>query len=640
VTAGNLESAAFGLGYAQAQDNVCVLADGFVKARSERAKYFGPGPGDSHIINDFSYFALGVRTGAEAEFETMSAESRALIRGFAAGYNKYVRDTDPGDFPPECRNGSWVFEIEPVDLLAYYRIVAQYASGNQFATGAVFIAVPPGVNPTPTPVVAELAPEHLGLVEDTARFAERSAGAREDYMDFGLASNAWGVGSELSETGRGALIANPHFPYTGSRRLYESQLTVPGYLNVHGAGLVGTALPLINFNENLAWSHTVSTSRRFAVYELTLKSGDDLTYIKDGQEVPITSRTFEIQVNTGGPALLTLRRDFYFTEYGPMLAMDAVTSGALPAWGTGGKAYTYRDANASTNNLLDTWLELSRATTLDEFREVFTRCRTTLWVNTTYADDQGNAFYIDSSSVPNLSQETRSIVAFARYTNPGYAQLFDSGLTLLFADTSRDDWIEGGCGGLVPFEDKPKLARTDFVQNSNDSFWSANPAQPLEGYPPLYGPERTALNPRTRIGLYMLQNPADPGYAASAPAGQDGKFGAMDLIHVIHNNRSWYAEEFLGELQSRCAAVGAGPVNLAGGWGLRGNQRGSPYLPRVHRRLPEQVRHGPDRALRPGRPGDDPVHAHTGEPGGSGQRCDAGFAGRGAGAAGRCPGPV
>ena len=31
-------------------------------------------------------------------------------------------------------------------------------------------------------------------------------------------------------------------------------MTVPGYLNVHGAGLLGTAIPLINFNENLAWS--------------------------------------------------------------------------------------------------------------------------------------------------------------------------------------------------------------------------------------------------------------------------------------------------------------------------------------------------------------------------------------------------
>ena len=57
ITAGNLKSAAFGHGYAQAQDNVCVLAEAIVKARSERAKYFGPGPDDINVINDFSYKA-------------------------------------------------------------------------------------------------------------------------------------------------------------------------------------------------------------------------------------------------------------------------------------------------------------------------------------------------------------------------------------------------------------------------------------------------------------------------------------------------------------------------------------------------------------------------------------------------------
>ncbi len=565
VTADNLESVAFGLGYAQAQDNLCTLADGFVKARSQRARYFGPGPGNLHIINDFSYLAQGVLREAQAEFDTMSAEESALLRGFAAGYNKYVRDTDSGDFPPECRNGPWVTEITPVELLAYYRIVAQYASGDLFATGAVFIAVPPGVDPSPQPVAAALEPEEQALLDSTVTFAKNAAGERQNYQDLGLASNAWGIGTELSENGRGALLANPHFPYTGLRRLYQSQLTVPGYLNVQGAGLLGTALPLINFNENLAWSHTVSTSRRFTVYELTLKEGDPLTYIKDGEERPITSETYEIEVNVGGDALGRVSRTFYFSEYGPMLAMDAVTGGGLPAWGATGKAYSYRDANATTNNLLETWLEMSRATSLEELQAVFQRCRSTLWVNTTYADDQGNAFYMDTSSVPNLSDEARSIVAFKRYVSPEYAQLFDAGITLLDGNTSRDDWIEGECGGLVPYEDKPKLVRADFVQNSNDSFWSTNPAAPLEGYPPLYGSERTALNPRTRIGLYMLQNPTDPGYADSPPAGQDGKFGATDLINVIHNNRSWYAEEFLGELQARCAAVGAGLVNLPGG---------------------------------------------------------------------------
>ena len=42
VKADNLESMAYGVGYAFARDNLCVLADQIVKYNSERAKFFGP----------------------------------------------------------------------------------------------------------------------------------------------------------------------------------------------------------------------------------------------------------------------------------------------------------------------------------------------------------------------------------------------------------------------------------------------------------------------------------------------------------------------------------------------------------------------------------------------------------------------
>ena len=106
------------------------------------------------------------------------------------------------------------------------------------------------------------------------------------------------------------------------------------------------------------------------------------------------------------------------------------------------------------------------------------------------------------------------------------------------------------------------------MQNSNDSYWSTNPAQFLTGYSPLFGSEKTELNPRTRLGITMLQNPMSPGPVsptAPKPAGQDGKFSADDLINVIYNNRSWYADQFLVELRERCTAIGTAAVNVPGG---------------------------------------------------------------------------
>ena len=578
IKADTLEEATFGVGYAQASDNLCTLAEAIVRARSERARYFGPGENDANVISDFSLKALDVIGGAEEGFDNLSPESTAMIEGFTAGYNQYLEDTDVSDQPPQCQGQPWVRKISPVDLLAHYRVVAQLASGGQFATGAVFLATPPGESSDPENLSASVADEERQetIAANIHRYA-RTAAAKEDFVDTGVASNAWGIGGDMTEQGRGALLGNPHFPYTGPRRLYQMQLTVPGFLNVHGSGLLGTAVPLINFNENLAWSHTVSTSRRFTLYELNLgDDGNPLTYFKDGEKREIQEKTFQIKVNTGAPELATFERTFYFSEFGPMLSANAVTSGQLAEWGGEGTkydnaAFTFRDANKDQNNLLDSWLGMSRASNLEEFKDVFRACGTTLWTNTVYADDQGNAYYIDSTSVPNLSKEALAVLNFKRGASDAFNALFNNGLTLLDGGTSRDDWVEGKCDGLVPFEDKPQLVRKDWVQNSNDTPWATNPEEPLTDFSVLYGVGEEEQSARTRLGLKMLQNPMSDGFVdgsdltAKQPAGQDGKFSARDLIDTIHNNRSFWAEQFLPELRERCNMIGSTTVNVPDG---------------------------------------------------------------------------
>lgn len=91
IQADNLESLGFGSGYAQAQDNLCVLADGFIKANSQRSMYFGPhasidfttgqptAEDNGNLISDFAYKALKIRAQAEEKWPKFSENSRALI---------------------------------------------------------------------------------------------------------------------------------------------------------------------------------------------------------------------------------------------------------------------------------------------------------------------------------------------------------------------------------------------------------------------------------------------------------------------------------------------------------------------------------------------------------------------------------
>lgn len=92
------------------------------------------------------------------------------------------------------------------------------------------------------------------------------------------------------------LLGNPHFPWTTTNRFYEVHLTVPGKLDVMGASIAAFPVVSIGFNRDVAWTHTVSTGRRFTLFELRLAEGDPTTYLVDGTPHKMTARTIAFDV--------------------------------------------------------------------------------------------------------------------------------------------------------------------------------------------------------------------------------------------------------------------------------------------------------------------------------------------------------
>src|SRR3546814_6680794 len=80
----------------------------------------------------------------------------------------------------------------------------------------------------------------------------------------------YAFGKDATSNGMPLLWGNPHFPWSGTERLYLAHLTIPGRFDIMGASLYGLPAVLIGFNDHFAWSHTVSTASRFTLYELTL----------------------------------------------------------------------------------------------------------------------------------------------------------------------------------------------------------------------------------------------------------------------------------------------------------------------------------------------------------------------------------
>ncbi|WP_375745199.1 acylase [Corallococcus interemptor] len=526
ITAKTLGSAAFGQGYAFAQDNVCTLADQILKVRSERARFLGPGAGNANVASDFGYLALGVHARAKDALPALPEDVRAMIQGYVAGYNHYLSQVEPAARPAACANAAWVRPIDDVDLMAYHISLALLSSSYQFVA-AVTNAQPP-------------------TVTGGQRIDVPPPQAFQQLRDHDLGSNGWAIGAERSATGHGMLVANPHFPWQGELRLWESHLTVPDVMNVYGASLVGVPGVLIGFNDNVAWTHTVSAGQRMTLYRLKLVPGKPTHYTYDGQEREMVSRTHTILVRLPDGSLTNVSRTLYSSHFGPMLAIPGVTD-----W-TAQVAYTYRDANLENTVLLAQFHAMNRARNLQEFKDAFATVQGIPWVNTLATDRDGNAWYTDAAATPNLSTAALDAWQQAISGADPVATLFFRNLNLVLLDgsTSVNAWVEAPGArspGLVPFAQVPQLARRDFTYNANDSYWLTNPAQPLEGYSPLHGPARRSQQPRSRMNLVMLTE-----QSADGASGADGKFTLEELQAAILNNRSSVAELLRPQLVERC----------------------------------------------------------------------------------------
>ena len=538
ITASSWQGLGFGQGYAFAKENICTLADQIVKVRSERARWFGPGQSNANVNSDLAYKAMQVVGHAQQFWDTqVSARSQDMLTGFAAGYNARLTEVGKDGLPSPCKGATWVQPISALDLLAYYADLGELASARNFKD-YLTIAHPP------------LASTRM----DWPRWLHPAA-ENERALAFGkeldplrmmqIGSNGWGLGKDKTADGHGAVLANPHFPWFGELRLWESHLTIPGAVDVAGASLMGVGGVLIGHNQHVAWTETVSASRKFTVYKLKLLPGDPTSYTVDGVVHKMTSHDETIQILQADGTLKPMTQTFWKSDVGPILVV-----GGVGEWTTDA-VFTLRDANANNGRLIDHFLGFSVTTSVADLQSVCQNVQGNPWTNTMAADDQGNAFYTESHSTPNVSKATMD--AWAADQDMIVGILRQNGVVLLDGSTAANDWVvKAGAreDGLTPWAETPHLARTDFVFNANDSHWLTNPLELLEGYGGMYGPERTARSVRTRMNLTFLQ-----GTGADAAAGADGKFTQDELTAMFMNDHIHSADLMLPDLLTACTGV-------------------------------------------------------------------------------------
>lgn len=508
----------FGIGYAYAQDNLCLLANEIVTVNGQRSRYFGPDQFTveerENRVSDVFFNWLNTPEAVSTFWQAQTAQVRDLVQGYAAGYNRYLAERRQQGLPQQCQ-GEWVRDIVPEDLVKLTRRLLVEGGVGQFAEALA--------GATPPQATARIA-------NDT--HAYQMADVRQQRFALDRGSNAVAVGGgERSFNGRGMLLANPHFPWVGGMRFYQMHLTIPGKLDVMGAALPGLPMINIGFNQHLAWTHTVDSSKHFTLYRLQLDPKDPTRYLLDGQSLPMSKQTVTVQVKQADGQVLPVARDIYSSKFGPIVQWP----GKLD-WDNQ-FAYSLRDANLDNDRVLKQWYAMNQASTLEDLQDSVHKIQGIPWVNTLAADDKGQTLYMNLSVVPNVSGEK-----LAKCSDPRIG----TQMIVLDGSNSACAWDvdpQAAQKGIFAASQLPQLLRKDFVQHSSDSAWLANPAQPLTGFSPLISQDGHPLGLRSRFALDRL-----------ASLNKKGALGIKDLQQMVLDDQVYLATQVVPDLLKFCAA--------------------------------------------------------------------------------------
>ena len=546
ITANDYKGLGYGVGYAFAEDNICSLAREIVVASGQSMRFLGD---EGDVASDVFYTWYNSPERRAKFLAAQDPEVIDAVTGYAAGYSRYLRDTGVNNIDPDCAGAEWVREITTDDLLAVYG-KANLRGGLSNFVRPIVAAAPPDSNTTMNSSrMRTVSPEPATEFDDSTINAMKGG------------SNAYAFGSEVTGTDSGILYGNPHEPWEGVQRFYEFHLTLPGELDVMGAAQQGQPFINIGFNKDVAWSHTVSTAKRFTLYQLSLVNGDPMKYNYQNSEGAFEQRDIEqVDVTIQLPNNQTLVRPIYLSQYGPMLNVKAL-NGQLPNWGDNNLAYTIRDAASENPRALNQWRSMNKASSVEDLVD---RMQDTLglgFVNTIATDRYGKALYADISTVPHVTKQ--QLEACSANAGPFLGALIAADLPALNGATAACEWgsdADSPQAGIFGRSNLPFLIRDDYVANSNDSYWLSNPKQPLTGFSPLLrrrlvpflGPnavEGVPLLMRSRMGLTQISD------RLSNKDNLGGNtFNLNNMQDIVYGNRSYVAELVLDDVLADCTA--------------------------------------------------------------------------------------
>ncbi|MEZ5994394.1 MAG: penicillin acylase family protein [Hyphomonadaceae bacterium] len=342
--------AAYGIGYAHAQDNFATIQLVILAARGRLGAHLG----EEGARSDYLWNLIGVKQAVDAGYERdLSPGFRDIIEAYAAGLNAYGAE-HPAEVLPGARN----------------------VTGRDVAAGSA-LTVP----------LFWGFERVLGQVADESAHPCAVQEATAESIDWG--SNAFAVSPRRSDDGHTRLIVNSHQPWAGPVAWYEAGVESDAGWRMHGGLFPGAPYPVLGTNGALGFAATVNLPDLADIYRLTTDNSHRGQYFFDGAWRRFETRTIWLWVKMG-PITVPIPRTLRYSVHGP-------------AFKTADGWVAVRYAGAGEIRAMEQFYRMGRARNYEEWRQAMAM-RAIPSFNFLYADATGRIGYFYNAILPRRAE--------------------------------------------------------------------------------------------------------------------------------------------------------------------------------------------------------------------------------------------
>ena len=348
--------AAYGLAYAQSEDDFFTIQETVLKSRGKYSSVHGPGKNQINGIFDYMVGLLKIWDIVNESYSQLDPKTIALCEGYASGVNAYIEDHN------ETIN-EYIYPVSGKDVIAGTIHKTPFFFQLPFFLADLFDKKP------------EEIPSHYTIGE-SLEFIKRAEG-----------SNVYAVSPQKNDDKNTFLAINAHQPWDGELAWYEAHVHSEDGWNMVGGLFPGSPVVFVGHNDYLGWGHTVNKPDILDIYELEINPDNENQYKFDDKWKDFENFDIVIDVKIGnGQSFFKHTQPAYWSIHGPVIKGKKAT-------------YAIRYSKYNDIKIIEQWYRMNKATNLEEWTDAMNLMAMPMF-NAGYADNKGNILYVYNASIP------------------------------------------------------------------------------------------------------------------------------------------------------------------------------------------------------------------------------------------------